>query len=283
MKTGPLPFILTVLVILLSSCALAADVEFNTAGAMDIPATQGGDFDGWGTHFLTRWENNTGEDVAVEEFGWPCGGFWATFWYVWITDTLPGPPGSQDFRGTFLAASTDDTEYPPSLYTYIDVSAEGIVIPANSTMYFAYGNPGMGGQITTNGVETWSYYEGVWESDTGYNRTAVMQFKGNFTAPSSVESDNPHLALVPVARPNPFNPRTSISFDLTLASRVDLTIHDLRGRLIKTLAQTHLAEGHHELIWNGVDGGGQAVGSGTYFVRLVTNEGMRQSKITLVR
>jgi len=259
------------------------DVEYNTTGIMDLPATQGGDINGWGSHFIARWDNTTGEDISVVEFGWPCGGFWITSWYVWISDTLPGPPGTQDFQGNFLAASEDDTEYPPSQYTYIDVSDEGIVIPAGSSMFFGYANPGMGGQITTNGVETWSYYEDAWDADSAYNRTAVLQFKGEFNSTSTV-GDNPHfLVTSPVASPNPFNPRTSISFGVTISTRVVLTVHDLRGHLVKTLMSGTLEPGQYEFGWNGLGDDGQAMSSGTYFVRLLANGKMDQSKISLIR
>ena len=165
-----------------AASAFSATVEYNTTGTMDLPATLGGDHEGWGTHFMARWENITGDHVQVTEFGWPCGGFWAQFWYVWISDTLPGVPGTQDFRGTFVAASEDESEWPPSLYTYIDVAALDIIIPAGATMYFGYGNPGMGGQVAFNGVETWSLYDWAWQSDTDYGRTAVLQFRGESLA-----------------------------------------------------------------------------------------------------
>jgi len=260
-----------------------ADVMFNTAGTIDIPATQAGDYDNWGTHFLGRWSNDTGQDVAVVEFGWPCGGFWVTSWYVWISETLPGAPGTQDFQGSFLAESEDETEYPPSIYTYVDVSEAGIVIPAGQTMYFGYGNPGMAGQITTNGVETWSWYEGNWDQDITFNRTAVLQFKGNFVAPSDV--DNTLLLSVsgPVARPNPFNPRTTLSFDLSSPSKVELNIFDLRGNLVRKVAAEFLDSGHHEYLWDGTDEKGISLGSGIYFLHLKTNGEVLKQKISLVR
>ncbi len=177
---------LIVILLLLAGGALADSVEYNTTGVMDNPATLGGEHEGWGTHFMARWENTTDDHVQINEFGWPCGGFWAQFWYVWISEDpaeeLPGVPGTQDFRGTFVALSEDELEWPPGLYTYIDVSELEIIVPGGATMYFAYGNPGMGGQIAFNGIETWSLYEWAWESDSGFGRTAVMQFRGQTLA-----------------------------------------------------------------------------------------------------
>lgn len=162
-----------------TASSVRAVVEYNTAGAIDTPATQGGDREGWGTEFITRWDNNTGQDIVLEEFGWPCGGWWSNFWYVWITSELPEDPYTLQFYGSFVAASEDDLEYPPSLYTYIDVSEEGILIPAGASMYFGYGNPGMAGQVLGSSAATYSWYEEMWDNDNAYNRTTILQFKGN--------------------------------------------------------------------------------------------------------
>lgn len=258
-------------------------IEYSTTGVLDTPATHGGDLDGWGSHFIARWHNTTGEDVSIVEFAWPCAGFWITSWYVWISETLPGPPGTQDFRGDFLAANEDGTAYPPSPYTYIDVADEGIVIPAGSTMFFGYANPGMGGQVPANGVETWSYYEDAWDADSAFNRTAILQFKAEFSSTSNADPFYQTMGTPPVASPNPFNPKTTISFDVPKTTRVDLSIHDLRGHLVKNLAGGILDQGHYELNWNGLNNQGQALASGTYFVRLVSNGTMEQSKIALIR
>lgn len=166
-----------------------AAVEYNTAGAIDTPATHGGDRDGWGTEFITRWDNNTGQDLALLEFGWPCGGWWSNFWYVWIQSEIPADPYNLEYYGSFVAAIEDDTVYPPNLYTYIDISAEEIILPAGATMYFGYGNPGMAGQVLDSGVTTFSWYNDTWEDDGDYGRTTILQFKADpVTVPTETET-----------------------------------------------------------------------------------------------
>lgn len=158
-----------------------ADVEYNTAGALDTPATLGGSADGWGTYFIASWANLTGQNVYLAEFGWPCGGPGPVDWVVWITSGgMPGAPGTQTYSGSWVPASGDDVTLPPPVYSYIDVSGEGIVVPADMVMYFGYENPGLGGQVEANGTETWAWYEGGWDADSGWGRTAVLQFKGSF-------------------------------------------------------------------------------------------------------
>ena len=271
------------LVLTLLSCgALAADVEYSTTGTMGTPATHGGDRDGWGTDFITRWDNDTGHDVLIEEFGWPVGGWWAQFWYVWISDTLPPSPYVLQHYGSYVALSEDDTEYPPSLYTHIDMTAEGIVIPAGASMYFGYGNPGMGGQILFNGVTTYSWLNENWDRDGDFNRTAIIEFRGSFTDVSAV-GDTPTPVNLLGNHPNPFNPRTTISFTLSRTMDVDLGIYSLTGGLVRSLRQGNLGAGPHEAAWNGTDDHGRSVPSGTYLVRLVTTDGIRAKKILMVK
>jgi len=274
--------LLPVALILLATATFAADVEYSTTGAMDTPATMGGDRDGWGTEFITRWDNTTGSDVIVEEFGWPCGGWWAQFWYVWITDTLPVDPYTLEHYGTFVAASEDDTEWPPRTYTYVDVSEEGLVVPAGASMYFGYGNPGMGGQIGFNGVETWSWLDDQWDMDGDYNRTAVMQFKGSFDALAAVDRP-PRTTMSLGGHPNPFNPATTLSFSLPRDMAVELTVYSLRGRPIRRLAQGHRSAGPNEVTWDGTDARGRPMPSGIYMARLTTETGVEVCKIVLAK
>jgi hypothetical protein len=91
------------------------------------------------------------------------------------------------------------------------------------------------------------------------------------------------LAIDRVA-PNPFNPVTTIWFDLPRAGTATLTVHDLRGRLVRTLWQGPLASGRHLQAWDGLDGRGGAAPSGVYLVRLLVDGGSHRTvKITLAR
>jgi bacillopeptidase F len=73
-------------------------------------------------------------------------------------------------------------------------------------------------------------------------------------------------------RPNPFNPSTSITFELPEAAAVRLLVHDPGGRLVTTLIDERRSAGSHRAHWDGrhADGGGAA--SGIYFFRLETRQ-----------
>ncbi len=97
-------------------------------------------------------------------------------------------------------------------------------------------------------------------------------------------------AGTPVARldlgqnaPNPFNPRTEISFSLPRAQQAALRIYDLEGKLVRTLVAGRLAAGPHTEVWDGTDGRGARVSSGLYFYRLETPERGLTRKMLLLK
>jgi 1,4-alpha-glucan branching enzyme len=83
--------------------------------------------------------------------------------------------------------------------------------------------------------------------------------------------------------PNPFNPRTSISFILPAEGDVRLTVHDVSGRLVATLVNGRLRAGPHAVEWNGTADGGAAVASGIYMIEIVSGGERRTGKAVLLR
>lgn len=86
------------------------------------------------------------------------------------------------------------------------------------------------------------------------------------------------------AYPNPFNPRTTIAFELAVPGETRLRIFDVSGRLIRTLIDgTLLARGDHEYEWDGRDNGGRSMPSGIYFSRLEVGGYVESRRMALVR
>jgi hypothetical protein len=83
--------------------------------------------------------------------------------------------------------------------------------------------------------------------------------------------------------PNPFNPTTTIRFDLDRASPVDLRIYDIAGRRVRVLAAGAHAAGRHRTTWNGLDDAGRPVASGIYLCRLETPGFSATGKLTVMR
>jgi hypothetical protein len=68
--------------------------------------------------------------------------------------------------------------------------------------------------------------------------------------------------------PNPFNPSTTISYDLPELSTVSLIVYDIQGREVMTLQDADKPPGNYEVKWNGIDQSGNPVSTGVYFARL---------------
>jgi hypothetical protein len=83
--------------------------------------------------------------------------------------------------------------------------------------------------------------------------------------------------------PNPFNPSTTIYFDLKENTNVRLDIFNIRGQLVKTLFDAPLNPGRHFAEWDGVDNIGNHVGSGLYLYRLETDNHTETRRMILLK
>ncbi len=92
------------------------------------------------------------------------------------------------------------------------------------------------------------------------------------------------LRLAIQAVPNPFNPSTTLRFDLPTRATVSLVLYNVSGQRVKTLLPAEsLPAGAHTWVWDGRDDAGAAVASGVYVYRLRAGEQAVVGKITLLR
>ncbi len=71
--------------------------------------------------------------------------------------------------------------------------------------------------------------------------------------------------------PNPFNPKTNISFSILKDSKVELSIYNIKGQKVKTLFCETVSAGEYSIIWNGYDESGEPISSGVYLYKLSVN------------
>jgi hypothetical protein len=126
--------------------------------------------------------------------------------------------------------------------------------------------------------------DSLWSSSTSaffvaHDATAVIE-SGN-------RGESAGFALHP-NYPNPFNPETSIRFDMPSSGFVVISIHDVNGRLVRSLLSESRNAGSHSVKWDGRDGTDRPVPSGIYICRMearsVDGRGFAQSvKMGLVR
>jgi len=83
--------------------------------------------------------------------------------------------------------------------------------------------------------------------------------------------------------PNPFNPSTTLTFDMAQAGHVTIQIYSVSGRLIRTLVDERRDAGRHRVEWNGMDTNGSSVPSGIYFYRMKASGYEATKKMILVR
>ncbi len=85
------------------------------------------------------------------------------------------------------------------------------------------------------------------------------------------------------ASPNPFNPRTTVSFRLAEPQNVRLTIHDVRGRVVAVLADGPLGAGAHRIVWDGMTSAGVPSATGVHFMQLQTPDRIEKRKLILLK
>ncbi len=105
----------------------------------------------------------------------------------------------------------------------------------------------------------------------------------------TAQSTTPAVAGVPEAYalhanyPNPFNPRTTIGFDLPVAAAVTLMVYDILGREIRRLENRQMGAGYHQAVWNGRADDGREVPTGIYFARISAVEYSQTIKMLMLK
>jgi flagellar hook assembly protein FlgD len=103
-----------------------------------------------------------------------------------------------------------------------------------------------------------------------------------FSATEGARVASVDLALHP-NHPNPFNPRTTISYTLPRDMSVVLAIYDVEGRLVRTLHAGSARAGRNEIEWDGTDARGETVSSGIYLYRLQADKSTLTRKMVLLK
>jgi len=108
----------------------------------------------------------------------------------------------------------------------------------------------------------------------------------DFILEAEVSTDNNELPAIVTGlgnHPNPFNPQTSISFQLNSNNWTTLEIYNLMGQKINTLIERDLTSGEHNILWEGKDMDSKPVPSGIYFYKLQVGEHSFTNKMILMK
>ena len=117
----------------------------------------------------------------------------------------------------------------------------------------------------------------------------VLEDAGEIVVPSSERFTLELRAVVPDTFtlhqnfPNPFNPITTLSYDLPEQAEVTLTIYDLMGREITQLVNTNQQAGFKSVQWDATDSMGRAVSAGVYLYQIQAGEFVQTKKMVLLK
>ena len=111
-----------------------------------------------------------------------------------------------------------------------------------------------------------------------------MNGASEFYGPRSAIALAPILPLALHANvPNPFNPSTTIAFDLPGSMSAELNLYDSTGRKVRRLVGGLQEAGSHHAVWDGRDDSGREVRSGVYFAQLKAGGETKTRKLVLMR
>ena len=125
-----------------------------------------------------------------------------------------------------------------------------------------------------------------WDSEDSSDKSAklIITYSENTTSitdrDKSVIPDNYCLSCYP----NPFNPATTIIYNLPESGNVTINIYNVTGKKIRTfISSKYQSKGIHSVKWNGKDDNMNTLSSGIYFIRISTNEISKTIKAALLQ
>ena len=153
-----------------------------------------------------------------------------------------------------------------------------------SWMYYEISNA-ISGAGTSMFTGTWT----IEASDPLDSTTSAANGPFNLTIDASAILSADGQGLIPEEYalhgnyPNPFNPATTIRYDLPEAANVTLTVYDLLGREVVRLVDGRMEAGFQQVIWDGRTASGREVPSGIYIARMITPRYHKSMKMVLLK
>ncbi|MBN2088440.1 T9SS type A sorting domain-containing protein [candidate division KSB1 bacterium] len=196
---------------------------------------------------------------------------------VWATNgmeflVLPSPTGyliEALIEFDSLAVGGYMPKHGDMLPCRVDINDKDLVADAPSTT--RVGQCNLGGAGNTEGWKrpsTWGYLEIYDLEKVGVEKPVVM-------VPLKTE--------ISANYPNPFNPTTSLRYDIAKDTQVSLVIYNMLGQKIKTLVDAPKAAGSYQINWDGTNDAGQKVTTGIYFYTFKADGFQKTNKMLLVK
>lgn len=200
----------------------------------------------------------------------------------------------QDAPQTFQIILYDPAHYPTITgdggikiqYKVFNNINNGSNTPAGFGNWGNYATIGIADHTCTTGLEyTFNNIYPTAAKPLG-NETAIY-FTTGYGTPLGTEENAglppSNYTKLHKAYPNPFNPQTTISFNLHGPAHVTLEIFNIAGRKVNSLIEEELTAGFHKRVWRGDNLNGNKVSSGIYFYRLTAGDYTETKKLIMLK
>jgi len=111
----------------------------------------------------------------------------------------------------------------------------------------------------------------------GTDCVRIVPRKGD-GGPQLASTSTPAVTALGPATPNPFNPMTTIGYELAAREHVTLSVYDVTGKLVASLVNEEVAGGRHEVTWQAT-----GIASGVYFYRLQAGDFVQTRKMVVLK
>ena len=148
-------------------------------------------------------------------------------------------------------------------------------------------NPYLIGQGNSTIKHTYSYTVKDPENGTYWFKLAdiTMNDEKTFHEPISItiNTKTPQGFQLDPNYPNPFNPTTKISYQVSKERFIDVTVYNLQGQIVSKLVSKKQSPGVYNIDWTAIDINGNKMSSGIYILRLSSGNDVKSRKIMLIR
>jgi len=183
----------------------------------------------------------------------------------WVTQSETGLLGYYIYRGSSSELSTSSL-------------ISELIAPTNtsSQTYYTYDDK----EISQSGMYFYWLYSQELDGSGTYNGpvSIMVNLEGQPGLP-----DIPLHTGLQTIYPNPFNPSTTISYQLEGPGQVELSIYNARGQIVRTFSRHHATPGYFNLVFDGKDSSGNSLSSGVYHVVMISGKQVSNQKIVLLK
>ena len=207
---------------------------------------------------------------------WGVGGCAASSTSEWLTleDLFPGN-GGVGWHHFVVAWNNRFFEY------YLSV--DGVRVPLELVSHCTHASESLDGPLellTMGDGCSWAAMDEfvLWERSMAHYYPHPELLQANYCEYSAAANPEPASYKLSQNAPNPFNPGTSITFELEETGPVELAVYNLKGQHVTTLVDGLMELGEHQITFDAT-----GLPSGVYYYRLVTQDGVQTKSMTLVK